>query len=291
MIKLNVVDSDGKILGIIYCDLYERKGKAHQDCHYTIQGGCILPDGSYQLPIVVVISNLSRPSYGSPTLLTPYQVDNLFHEMGHAMHSMIARTPYQHITGTRCSTDLAEIPSILMEYFASDPRVVQTFAKHYKTNEPIPVELLSIWLESKKVFNASDTQLQTFYAILDQVYHGSDPLLGFKNTTGVLEHVQNKYYGLPYVPNTAWQLRFGHLVGYGAKYYSYLVSRAVAHSIWYKLFVKDPLSREAGEHYKEKLLSVGAGMHPRLIVESVLDEQITPDSLASCLLKDVCIGK
>lgn len=291
VIKLNVLDHHGQVLGVIYCDLYERKGKAHQDCHYTIQGGCSLPDGSYQLPIVVVMSNLSRPSYGSPTLLTPHQVDNLFHEMGHAMHSMIARTPYQHITGTRCSTDLAEIPSILMEYFSSDPRVVQSFARHYKTNEPIPVELLSSWLESKKVFNASDTQLQTFYAILDQTYHGPDPFLGFQDTTQVLQHVQNKYYGLPYVPSTAWQLRFGHLVGYGAKYYSYLVSRACAHSIWFKLFAKDPLCRSAGEHYKETLLSVGAGKPPRLVVESVLDEKISPEFLASCLLKDVSFGK
>lgn len=291
VIKLNVLDDHGQVLGVIYCDLYERKGKPHQDCHYTIQGGCTLPDGSYQLPIVVVMSNLSRPSYGSPTLLTPYQVDNLFHEMGHAIHSMIARTPYQHITGTRCSTDLAEIPSILMEYFSSDPRVVQSFAKHYKSNEPIPVELLSSWLESKKVFNASDTQLQTFYAVLDQTYHGTDPFLGFEDTTQVLQHVQNKYYGLPYVPSTAWQLRFGHLVGYGAKYYSYLVSRACAHSIWYKLFAKDPLCRSAGEHYKETLLSVGAGKPPRLIVESVLDEKISPEFLASCLLKDVSFGK
>lgn len=291
VIKLNVVDVITKeILGLIYCDFFERKGKQQQDCHFTIQGGCLLPDASYQIPIVVLMLSLSKPSYGSPSLLTPHQVDNLFHEMGHAIHSMIARTPYQHITGTRCSTDLAEVPSILMEYFSSDPRIIRKFAKHYLTGESIPVDLLSTWIESKKVFSACDTQLQTFYAILDQVYHSSDPLMGHSNTTDVLKEIQNRYYGLEYVEKTSWQLRFGHLVGYGAKYYSYLVSRAVAHSIWYKLFASDPLSPDAGEKYMKELLSIGGGKHPKDLVEEFLHEKMTPEFMSECILKDVMIN-
>ncbi|KAI1297226.1 Mitochondrial intermediate peptidase [Halotydeus destructor] len=288
VIKLKVIDTkSSEVLGFIYCDFFERQAKLHQDCHFTIQGGCELPDGSYQPPIVVLMLSLQKPSFTTPSLLTPHQVDNLFHEMGHAMHSMLARTPYQHITGTRCSTDLAEVPSILMEYFASDSRVLSQFAKHYITNNPIPSDLLNTWIESKKVFSASDTQLQTFYAILDQVYHGSDPLMGMTNTTEVLRSVQNTYYGLEHVEKSSWQLRFGHLVGYGAKYYAYLVSRAVAHSIWNKLFAVEPLSAKAGHIYRQEVLAWGGGKPPKDIVESVLEREVTPSILADSIVSDI----
>lgn len=288
VVKIGVTDSyTNTLLGYIYCDFFERQSKPHQDCHFTIQGGCRLSDGSYQVPIVVLLLSLPNPTSDTPSLLNPHMLDNLFHEMGHAMHSMLARTPYQHITGTRCSTDLAEVPSILMEYFASDPRVVKLFARHYKTLEPIPDDLLDNWLKSKKVFIASDTQLQVFYSALDQELHNSRPLQGKSNTTEVLAEIQNRYYNLGHIENTAWQLRFGHLVGYGAKYYSYLVSRAVAASIWRKLFLNDPLSSSAGEVYKNEVLSHGGGKPSKNIVENVLDCKVNAEVLADSVICEI----
>ncbi|XP_077014964.1 mitochondrial intermediate peptidase [Tamandua tetradactyla] len=283
--KLAVVHETEGLLGYIYCDFFQRADKPHQDCHFTIRGGRVKENGDYQLPVVVLMLNLPHSLRNSPTLLTPGMMENLFHEMGHAMHSMLGRTRYQHVTGTRCPTDFAEVPSILMEYFANDYRVVNQFARHYQTGQPLPKHMVSRLCESKKVCAAADMQLQVFYATLDQIYHGKHPLRS--STTDILKETQEKFYGVPYVPNTAWQLRFSHLVGYGAKYYSYLMSRAVASMVWKECFLQDPFNRAVGERYRREMLAHGGGKEPMLMVQGMLQKCPSVDDFVSALVSDL----
>ncbi|XP_063375511.1 mitochondrial intermediate peptidase [Cydia amplana] len=284
--KLAVVHESEGLLGHIYCDLYERRGKPHQDCHFTIQGGKLLPDGSYQNPIVVVMLSLSGGHRSGPALLSPGAVDNLFHEVGHAMHSMLARARHQHVSGTRCPTDLAELPSVLMEYFASSPQVVRRFARHFQTREAMPEHMLQRLCASKHLFGAQEMQLQVFYSALDQRYHGAGASHGGR-TTAVLQEVQKQYYGLPYVQDTAWQHRFSHLIGYGAKYYSYLISRALAWSVWQHKFSAQPLSRAAGDALRHGVLRHGGARPPQEILGEYLGTEMTPNTLAMALIEEL----
>ncbi|CAG0913875.1 unnamed protein product [Notodromas monacha] len=260
--KLAVVHEADGLLGYVYCDFFDRHDKPHSDCHFTIQGGRRLSDGSYQVPIVVLLLSFPPGGFGTdgtfgrtPPCLSPGMVDNLFHEFGHALHSVMGRTRYQHVTGTRCPTDFAEVPSTMMEFFAGDPRVISTFAVHYKTGEKMPEEL---------------------------IYR----LCGSRHCL-FLSEVQNDYYGLPHVPNTGWQLRFSHLVGYGAKYYSYLMSRAVSAWIWSRYFKNDPFDRPGGEAVRYGLLSHGGAVDPRILVESTVGKKVTPEALSNCLVDEL----
>ncbi|XP_043975476.1 mitochondrial intermediate peptidase-like [Gambusia affinis] len=283
--KLAVVHETEGLLGYIYCDFFHRRDKPHQDCHFTIRGGrwCQETD-QYQLPVVVLMLSLPHPTKSAPTLLTPGMMENLFHEMGHAMHSMLGRTRYQHVTGTRCATDFAEVPSILMEYFATDYRVISQFARHFETGQPLPENMVARLCESKKVCGAADTQLQVFYAVLDQIYHGKPQN---RSTTEILKEMQEKFYGLPYTPNTAWQLRFSHLIGYGAKYYSYLMSRAVASMVWKQCFVLDPLNRDMGERYRREMLAHGGAKEPMLMVEGMLQRRPSMEDFVDALVSEL----
>ncbi|KZC13629.1 Mitochondrial intermediate peptidase [Dufourea novaeangliae] len=282
--KITVIDENEIVLGCIYCDFFEREGKPNQDCHFTIRGGRQLADGTYQNPIAVLMLSLPPPKWSNPCLLSPASVENLFHEMGHALHSMLGRTQYQHVTGTRCSTDFAEVPSILMEYFASDPRVVSTFARHFQTLEQIPNTLLEKLHVSKNIFCASELQNQVCYSMLDQVYHSGKLE---KSSIAILKEIQEKYFGLPYVENTAWHLRFSHLVGYGAKYYAYLISRAIASWIWQTYFQADPFNRTAGDRYRKECLAHGGGKPSSILVSDFLDKEASASNFAKSLLNEI----
>ena len=214
-------------------------------------------------------------------------MENLFHEFGHAMHSMFAKTRYQHVSGTRCSTDLAEVPSQLMEYYCREPKVLKLFAKHYATLEPLDDLTLNKLCQSKKMFASCDLQSQLLNSLLDQAYHLTDFDKENKTPIQINEQYTNEFYSLPFVSNTNTHLRYTHLVGYGAKYYSYVVSKAIAAKIWSECFSKDPLSREAGENYRKKLLEHGGERHARELLSSLLNVELKNEDLVKSLIQNI----
>ena len=221
VLKLNVIEtSTGDSIGKVYLDLFERPAKPAMDCHFTIRGGRRLPDGSYQHPIVVLMLNFQKPSGSLPAFLSLGQIENLFHEFGHAMHSILGRTKYQHVTGTRCPTDFAEVPSVLMESFASDPRIASLYARHYDSGRAAPAEAMSSVLQGmRKSFRLIDLQQQLVYTDFDLSVHSGPPPMSSELSTEYSKLWQH-HCGTEMPTDVAQYQRFAHMVGYGARYYS-----------------------------------------------------------------------
>ncbi|XP_071686243.1 mitochondrial intermediate peptidase, mitochondrial isoform X2 [Rutidosis leptorrhynchoides] len=197
-------------LGYIYLDLNSRVGKYPGCAHFAIRGGRRVSKTEYQLPVIALVCNFSKSHR-----LNHSDVDTLFHEFGHALHSLLSRTDYQHFSGTRVAFDMAETPSNLFEYYAWDYRVLKTFARHYSTGDIIPEKLVESMRGAKKMFAAMELQQQIFYALVDQTLYGSQTSSPI-DTTSVVEDLRKQHTNWTHVEGTHWQTRFNHLLYYGA---------------------------------------------------------------------------
>ncbi|KZV09804.1 1-Oct [Saccharomyces cerevisiae] len=289
--RLNVISEEEGIIGIIYCDLFERNGKTSNPAHFTVCCSRQIypsetdfstiqvgenPDGTYfQLPVISLVCNFSPiliASKKSLCFLQLSEVETLFHEMGHAMHSMLGRTHMQNISGTRCATDFVELPSILMEHFAKDIRILTKIGKHYGTGETIQADMLQRFMKSTNFLQNCETYSQAKMAMLDQSFH-DEKIISDIDNFDVVENYQALERRLKVLVDdqSNWCGRFGHLFGYGATYYSYLFDRMIASKIWYALFEDDPYSRKNGDKFKKHLLKWGGLKDPWKCIADVLE--------------------
>ncbi|KAI4247526.1 MAG: hypothetical protein L6R40_001474 [Gallowayella cf. fulva] len=300
--RLDVTDETEDRIAVLYCDLFARPGKSPNPAHFTLRCSRridtseieeasslhpnldpmqVINDGmaishnrstktTYQLPTLALICDFQAPAdpHGSsssvePTLLSFRDVQTLFHEMGHAIHSILGRTACQVVSGTRCAIDFAELPSVLMEHFAADPHVLKLFARHWQTDVPLPYEMVAERLAIDRKGQGVETEYQILLAMLDQAYHSDLPLTmpGGFDSTKVLQDVWDRHGSVREPRETSAQGFFGHLVEYGGTYYSYLFDRAIAGKVWQEVFRggKDggAVSREGGQRFRHEVLEWG----------------------------------
>lgn len=313
--RLDVFTESQEHIATMYCDLFSRPGKLPNPAHFTLLCSREISQEEvedainhnqplnlgmpvrtsidqvtgqtkhHQTPIIALVCDFPDNSGAAePSTLSPTSVTTLFHEMGHAVHSILGQTSMQGISGTRCATDFAELPSVLMEYFATDPSVLKLFARHWQTGELIPDELVNAMLQEKQAraeqTGGWDNQTQILMALLDQVYHAAGPVQGLAgnsyDSTAAFHDVWNRYSVVGEPPATAWQGFFGHLYGYGATYYSYLFDRAIARQVWRAVFRDGDgggaIDRAAGERFKQEVLKYGGGRDPWLCLEGLMGE-------------------
>merc|ERR1719223_2088503 len=164
----------------MYLDLHPRPGKYSHAAHFTVRCGCEshnqLGEGAaeYQLPIVALVCNVSPPNSntGTSAVLSHAEVETLFHEFGHALHSLLSRTSFQHLSGTRVAMDFVETPSHLMEMYIWNKEFLNVIGRHYETGQLIPEKTIENLIQSRYAFKAMETQTQVVYCLFDQQVFG-----------------------------------------------------------------------------------------------------------------------
>ena len=255
----DVLDADGKQLALFYCDYFRRPTK---------RGGAwmsaFLKQSSdrNQKPLIYNVCNFAKAPEGQPTLLTWDETQTMFHEFGHALHGMLSNCKYNTLSGTAVSRDFVEMPSQFNESFASIPEVFNHYARHYKTNEPMPDALREKMLGSLNFLSAYSLGENLAATCLDMAWHCLSPSeVPTAQEAPEFEKKVLSEIGLlnNQIPPRYSTSYFNHIWGggYAAGYYSYLWSEVLAVNIADYFAEHGALTRKVGDDFRQKILSRG----------------------------------
>ncbi|MCF8243196.1 MAG: M3 family metallopeptidase [Melioribacteraceae bacterium] len=253
-----VKDKDGSHIGILYTDYFPRESK---------RGGAWMDafrkqsrkNGEFIHPVIYNVGNFSKPTADKPSLLSIDEVNTLFHEFGHALHGLLSDCTYETLSGTATPRDFVEFPSQVMENWCMHPQVIKKYAKHYKTGEVIPDELIEKINNSSKFNQGFATVEYLAASFLDMDWHSiTEPMeydaAEFENKS------LNKIGLIPEIISRYRSTYFNHIFagGYSSGYYSYIWSE-VLDADAFRAFVEsgDVLNQELAQKYRTFILASG----------------------------------
>jgi peptidyl-dipeptidase Dcp len=260
-----VLDADSSPLGLFICDWFARDAK---------QGGAWMSsyvEQSHLLgrrPVVVVNLNVPRPPDGEPALMTTDEVDTAFHEFGHALHGLFSDVRYPRLSGTTVPRDFVEFPSQVNEMWAWWPEVLQAYAVHHATGEPLPAETVERLLASRSYGEGFGTTEYLAAALLDLEWHrrGPDAEPVPPGDVEAFERAALERHGVAVdtVPPRYRSSYFAHVFsgGYSAGYYSYIWSEVLDADTVDWFTENGGLRRENGDVFRSRLLSRGGSVDP-----------------------------
>ncbi|HET9830814.1 MAG TPA: M3 family metallopeptidase, partial [Vicinamibacterales bacterium] len=243
---------NGKVIGRFYLDMHPRKDKYNHAAEFPLRTGAT----NRQIPEAALVCNLPGGEPGDPGLMTHDDVQTFFHEFGHLVHTLVSgRHQWIGISGINTEQDFVEAPSQMLEEWTWDPTTLQTFAKHYQTNEPIPTTLVTRMRRASEFGKAMTVRQQMVYAKLSLSVYDRDPKS--VDTTAMVKDLVNKYTRSPYVEGTHFQTSFGHLDGYSAVYYTYMWSLVIAKDMFSQFDRRDLLAPTVASKYRTDVLAPG----------------------------------
>jgi thimet oligopeptidase len=220
--------ASGEPLGLFYLDMFPRDGKFNHFAEFEIIGGKLLPDGKYQRPTVALLCNFPPATADKPSLLSHSEVETLFHEFGHVLHTITTHARYARFAGTHVPTDFVEAPSQMLQNWVWDKNVLDSFAADYRDpSKKIPAETIQKMKDAKLATAGVYYRRQFALASLDLALHGPHAENAPYDCVAISNPILEKVF-LPIDPSTTFVSYFGHLNGYDAGYYGYAWADAIA---------------------------------------------------------------
>ncbi len=260
-----VKEADGTHIGILYVDYFPRESK---------RGGAWMSsyrkqsrkDGQMITPVICNVGNFSKPTGDKPSLLTFEEVSTMFHEFGHALHGLLSNCSYERLSGTAVPRDFVELPSQIMENWASEPEVMKLYYKHFETDEPIPDELIEK-IKKARHFNQGFATVEYLAAsFLDMDWHTLETpeekdAIQFENKSmkkiGLIPEIVVRYRS-PY---------FRHIFsgGYSAGYYSYIWSEVLDADAFQAFKETSLFDKETATKFRTHILAAGGTEDPMVL--------------------------
>ncbi|MGE3262359.1 MAG: M3 family metallopeptidase [Bacteriovoracia bacterium] len=272
-------EGSDRLVGYFYADFFPRASKRAGAwmTNYLEQG---MWDGKVRRPHVSIVCNFTKPTATQPSLLTLDEVRTLFHEFGHGLHSLLTDCTYVSLAGTNVFWDFVELPSQIMENWATEQSGLELFAHHYQTGAPMPKELIEK-IKASSTFQSGWMSLrQLSLATLDMAWHARDPseiidIEAFEQT----ELASMRFF--PAQPGTSVSAAFSHIFagGYSAGYYSYKWAEVLDADAFEFFKQKGIFSREVADLFRKFILSRGGTEHPMELYKKFRGREPDPKAL------------
>lgn len=263
----DVTDADGRFMAVLYLDFFPRASK-RSGAWMTEFRGTKIEDGKETRPLVSLVMNFTKPTETTPSLLTFDEMETFLHEFGHALHGMLGEGKYESLTGTSVYRDFVELPSQIMENWATEKEFLDLWAVHYGTGEPIPAEIVDRIVAAQNYLAAYANVRQLSFGMTDMAWHTlTEPFDGDVEQFEVASMAPTQV--MPVIAGTAMAPSFGHIFsgGYAAGYYGYKWAEVLEADAFSLFKEKGIFSREVASSFRDNILSKGGTEHPMKLYE------------------------
>lgn len=257
-----VIDENGGFLASFYADFHPRATK---------QGGAwmtsfhdqYIESGNDIRPCIAIVCNFTKPTADQPSLITFGEVETLLHEFGHALHGILSRCRYQSLSGTSVFRDFVELPSQIMENWATEPEWLQSFAMHYQTGEPMPSELIDKIVRSRNFQSGYHTLRQLSFGIIDMAWHSIQSDFDGDVCRFELSNM-GKTDLFPAIEGSLFSTSFSHIFGggYAAGYYGYKWAEVLDADAFNEFKKHGIFDKTTAKKFRECILEKGGSEHP-----------------------------